>query len=74
MLRCSNIAHWARTLLEEQSNPQITNEDLTSSAPGYLNRVEKFVLQAQKNSSLEKWGGAEEIEEFLRLKLEFMAT
>lgn len=74
VLRCSNIAHWARTLLEEQSNPQITNEDLTSSAPGYLNRVEKFVLQAQKTGSLEKWGGAEEIEEFLRLKLEFMAT
>ena len=74
VLRCSNIAHWARTLLEERSNPQITNEDLTSSAPGYLNRVEKFVLQAQKNGSLEKWGGAEEVEEFLRLKEEFMAT
>lgn len=74
VLRCSNIVHWARTLLEEQSNPQITNEDLTSSAPGYLNRVEKFVLQAQKNGSLEKWGGAEEVEEFLRLKEEFMAT
>ncbi|KAM0705149.1 hypothetical protein Q7P35_007936 [Cladosporium inversicolor] len=74
VLRCSNIVHWARTLLEEQSNPQITNEDLTSSAPGYLNRVEKFVLQAQKNGSLEKWGGAEEVEAFLRLKEEFVAT
>jgi len=74
VLRCSNIAHWARTLLEEQSNPRITNEDLTSSAPGYLNRVEKFVTQAQKNGSLGKWGGAEEVEEFLRLRKEFMAT
>ena len=74
VLRCSNIAHWAKTLLEEQSNPRITNEDLTSSAPGYLDRVEKFVRQAQKNGSLEKWGGAEEVEEFLRLKEEFMAT
>lgn len=74
VLRCSNIVHWASTLLEERSNPQIVNEDLTSSAPGYLNRVEKFVLQAQKNGSLEKWGGAGEVEEFLRLKEEFMAT
>jgi len=74
VLRCSNIAHWARTMLEEQSNPRITNEDLTSSAPGYLNRVEKFVTQAQKNGSLGKWGGAEEVEEFLRLRKEFMAT
>ncbi|GAB7323234.1 hypothetical protein MBLNU13_g05723t1 [Cladosporium sp. NU13] len=74
VLRCSNIAHWARTMLEERSNHRITNEDLTSSAPGYLNRVEKFVMQAQKNGRLEKWGGAEEVEEFLRLKKEFMAT
>jgi hypothetical protein len=74
VLRCSNIVHWAKTMLEERSNPQITNEDLTSSAPGYLNRVEKFVVQAQKNGSLEKWGGAEEVEEFLRLKEEFMET
>lgn len=74
VLRCSNIVHWIRTMLEERSNPSITNEDLTSSAPGYLNRVEKFVLQAQKNGTLEKWGGAEEVEEFLRLKEEFMET
>jgi hypothetical protein len=72
VLRCSNITHWARSLLEEKANPGITNEDLTSSAPGYLNRVEKFVLQAQQNGSSEKWGGDEEIEEFLRLKEEFM--
>jgi hypothetical protein len=74
VLRCSNIVHWIRTMLEERSNPSITNEDLTSSAPGYLNRVEKFVLQAQKNGALEKWGGAEEVEEFLRLKEEFMGS
>jgi hypothetical protein len=74
VLRCSNIVHWAKTMLEERSNPQITNEDLTSSAPGYLNRVEKFVLQAQNNGSLEKWGGVEEVEEFLRLKEQFMET
>lgn len=72
VLRCSNIAHWVKTMLKERSNPQITNEDLTSSAPGYLNRVEKFVTQAQKNGTLEKWGGAGEVEEFLRLKKEFM--
>jgi hypothetical protein len=74
VLRCSNIAHWARTMLEEKSNPNITNEDLTSSAPGYLSKVEKFVLQAQQNGSLEKWGGAGEVDEFLRLKEEFMKT
>jgi hypothetical protein len=73
VLRCSNIAHWARCLLEEKTNTHITNEDLTNSAPGYLNRVEQFVVQAQKNGTLEKWGGAEAVGEFLRLKREFMA-
>lgn len=74
VLRCSNIVEWARTMLEEKANAHITNEDLTTSAPGYLNRVEKFVLQARRDGTLEKWGGAEAIEEFLRLKREFMGT
>lgn len=74
VLRCSNIAHWVKCLLEEKENTNITNEDLTSSAPGYLDRVEKFVKQAQKNGTTEKWGGANAVEEFLRLKAQFMAT
>jgi hypothetical protein len=72
VLRCSNIVHWVKTLLEEKANTYITNEDLTTSAPGYSNRVETFVRQAQKNGTLEKWGGAAAVEEFLRLKQEFM--
>jgi hypothetical protein len=74
VLRCSNIVHWVKTLLEEKANTYITNEDLTTSAPGYLNRVETFVRQAQKNGTLEKWGGATAVEEFLRLKQEFMTA
>jgi hypothetical protein len=74
VLRCSNIVHWVKTLLEEKANPYITNDDLTDSAPGYLNRVETFVKQAQKNGTLEKWGGATAVEEFLRLKQEFMVA
>jgi hypothetical protein len=74
VLRCSNIVHWVKTLLEEKANTYITNEDLTDSAPGYLSRVEMFVRQAQKNGTLEKWGGAAAVEEFLRLKQEFMET
>lgn len=74
VLRCSNIVHWVKCLLEEKENTNITNEDLTSSAPGYLDRVEKFVKQAQKNGTTDKWGGANAVEEFLRLKAQFMAT
>jgi hypothetical protein len=73
VLRCSNILHWIKTLIEEKASPSVTNEDLTSSAPGYLNRVEKFVKHAQQNGTLEKWGGAEAVEEFLRLKEVFTA-
>lgn len=72
VLRCSNIVHWVKCLLEEKANTNITNEDLTSSAPGYLDRVEKFVRQAQKNGTTDKWGGADAVEEFLRLKADFM--
>lgn len=72
VLRCSNIVHWVKTLLEEEASPHVTNEDLTASAPGYLNRVEGFVKQAQKSNTLEKWGGAEAVQEFLRLKAEFI--
>jgi hypothetical protein len=74
VLRCSNILHWIKTLIEEKASPNVTNEDLTSSAPGYLNQVEKFVRHAQKNGTTEKWGGAEAVEEFLRLKEVFMAS
>ena len=74
VLRCSNIVHWVKTLLEEKASPEVTNEDLTSSAPGYLDRVEKFVRHAQKNGTVDKWGGAEAVEEFLRLKDVFMAS
>lgn len=74
VLRCSTIVEWAKTMLEEKFNSHIANEDLTASAPGYLNRVEKFVTQARKNGTLEKWGGAEAVEEFLRLKRDFMGT
>jgi hypothetical protein len=74
VLRCSNIVHWIKTLLEEKASPNVTNEDLTSSAPGYLDRVEKFVRHAQSNGTMKKWGGAEAVEEFLRLKEVFMAS
>jgi hypothetical protein len=74
VLRCSNILHWIKTLIEEKASPNVTNEDLTSSAPGYLNQVERFVRHAQKNGTTEKWGGAEAVEEFLRLKEVFMAS
>ncbi|KAF2170993.1 hypothetical protein M409DRAFT_63989 [Zasmidium cellare ATCC 36951] len=73
ILRCSNIVHWVRTLLEERDQKEVTNEDLTDSAPGYLARVEKFVNQAKVNGTAEKWGGEESIEEFLRLKKEFLS-
>jgi hypothetical protein len=74
VLRCSNILHWIKTLIEEKASPNVTNEDLTSSAPGYLNQVERFVRHAQKNGTTEKWGGAEAVEDFLRLKEVFMAS
>jgi hypothetical protein len=74
VLRCSNILHWIKTLIEERASPNVTNEDLTSSAPGYLNQVEKFVRQAREDGTVGKWGGAEAVEEFLRLKEVFMAS
>jgi hypothetical protein len=74
VLRCSNILHWIKTLIEEKASPNVTNEDLTSSAPGYLGQVEKFVRHAQTNGTMEKWGGAAAVEEFLRLKEAFMAS
>lgn len=71
-LRCSNLVHWVRTMLEQKSNRNVSNEDLSAAAPGHLERVETFVKQAQINGSTAKWGGSEAIEEFLSLKKEFM--
>lgn len=73
ILRCSNIVHWVKTLIEERDQKEVTNEDLTNSAPGYLARVEKFVNQAKINGTMDKWGGEESIGEFLRLKTEFLS-
>lgn len=72
VLRCSQIVRWVRTLLEERRTGEITNEDLSISAPAYLGRVEKFVKQALKTGQAWKWGGEEAISEFLRLKAEFL--
>lgn len=73
VLRCSQIVQWMRTILDEQRLPNITNEDLTVSAPAYLDRVEKFVRQALRAGLQQcvKWGGKDAIEEFLALKKEF---
>ena len=72
VLRCSQIVSWVKCMLEEREAPAITNEDITSSAPGYLERVEKFVRQARISGNGEKWGGEAAIEEFLLLKEKFM--
>jgi len=74
VLRCSQIARWAEVLLEEKSAPNITNEDMSVSAPAYLERVEGFVKKALKNGGEARWGGREGIEEFLRLKKKFMQS
>ena len=59
-------------MLEERSAPEITNEDLTVSAEGYLERVERFVRRAMETGKVEKWGGEEAVREFLSLKEEFV--
>ena len=76
VLRCSNIVHWAKTLLDEKASPAVTNEDLTSSAPGYLDRVARFVELARRDGTvaMERWGGGEAVEEFLRLRERFLAS
>ncbi|EME81891.1 uncharacterized protein MYCFIDRAFT_89959 [Pseudocercospora fijiensis CIRAD86] len=71
VLRCSNIVHWVKTLIEERDHPNITNEDLLDSSSGYLARVERFVTRALENGTAEKWGGKESIAKFLTLKKEF---
>jgi hypothetical protein len=79
VLRCSQIVRWIECILQEQREPNVTNEDLSESAPGYLGRVENFVLQALREGkdgnekSTERWGGKKEIEKFLKLKREFDA-
>ncbi|KAF7189864.1 hypothetical protein HII31_08686 [Pseudocercospora fuligena] len=72
VLRCSNIVHWVKTLIEERDHPNITNEDLLDSSSGYLARVERFVTRALENGTAEKWGGKDSIAEFLTLKKEFL--
>ncbi|KAK0356798.1 hypothetical protein LTR02_001420 [Friedmanniomyces endolithicus] len=73
VLRCSQIVRWIKVLRAEQVNGNITNEDLSVSAPRYLDRVENFVKQAQKSGKEEMWGGKGAIEEFLMLKQVFDA-
>lgn len=71
ILRCSNIVHWVKTLIEERDEKNITNEDLTDSSSGYLHRTERFVRKALTNGTAQKWGGEQAIEDFLRLKKKF---
>lgn len=73
ILRCSNIVHWVTTILEEHGNQNIVNEDLGDAAVGYLERVDRFVEQAKKQGTEDKWGGIESIKEFQKLKQRFMS-
>lgn len=72
VLRCSQIVGWVQAMLEEQEESAVTNELMSVSGPAYLDRVERFVKQAVRNGTVEKWGGKEAVEEFLRLKAKFM--
>ncbi len=74
VLRCSQIVNWVKTLIEEKANPDITNEDISVSAPAYLERVARFVKQARRLGQEEKWGGSQAIADFLHLKDEFMGN
>nr|POE78484.1 hypothetical protein CFP56_60716 [Quercus suber] len=67
-LRCSQIVSWVQTILEEQANGSVTNEDLTVSAPEYMNQVEKFVRAAARQGKEDLWGGPHAIAKFLELK------
>lgn len=71
VLRCSTIARWVQTMVEELKHPWITNEDLTTSTIGYLEQVERFVLQANADEQ-ERWGGEQAIKRFLKAKKEYM--
>lgn len=71
-LRCSTLVHWVKTMLEQKSNPDVSNEDLSGTAHGYLEQVEVFVRQAQQKGNTAIWGGDEAVEEFLSLKQQFM--
>ena len=73
VLRCSQIATWIETLLQDQANPNITNEDLSASVVGYLERVERFVYHATVKGTQALWGGQESIDRFVRMKAEFLA-
>lgn len=72
VLRCSRIVSWVKTLIDERGHRAITNEDISVSAPAYLERVAKFVKQARRMGQEEKWGGSSAIAEFLKLKEKFM--
>jgi hypothetical protein len=72
VLRCSQIVNWVKCLIDEKANPDITNEDISVSAPAYLDRVARFVKQARRMGQESRWGGPAAITEFLRLKDEFM--
>lgn len=71
VLRCSQILGWAQCLLAEKRNRNISNEDLSVAAPGYVDQVVDFIeplLERGDEAALAKWGGKGDVEEFLRLK------
>ncbi|KAK3713930.1 hypothetical protein LTR37_008180 [Vermiconidia calcicola] len=73
VLRCSQIVNWVKTMRDEKRARAITNEEITVSAPAYLERVERFVKQARRMGQAGKWGGQDAITEFLRVKEKFMS-
>ncbi|KAK5109444.1 hypothetical protein LTR62_007003 [Meristemomyces frigidus] len=71
ILRRSQIVRWIDVLLQQTRMPDSTNEDMSLSAPGYLHRVERYVKQALKDGTEDRWGGREGVEVFLEKKTEY---
>ncbi|EJT68069.1 hypothetical protein GGTG_14353 [Gaeumannomyces tritici R3-111a-1] len=71
VLQWSGIERWLKVVIAQLKNPEITNEDMASSAPKYVQVVKRLVANRMKAGRVEEMGGRDAVARLSTLLKDF---
>ncbi|KAL8299207.1 hypothetical protein RB594_003659 [Gaeumannomyces avenae] len=71
VLQWSGIEQWLEVVVAQLKNPEITNEDMASSAPKYVQVVKRLVANRMKAGRVEEMGGRDAVARLSALLKDF---
>ncbi|KAL8367055.1 hypothetical protein RB599_010966 [Gaeumannomyces hyphopodioides] len=71
VLQWPGIKRWLKVVVAQLKNPEITNEDMASSAPKYVQVVKRLVANRMKAGRVEEMGGRDAVARLSALLKDF---